>query len=254
MAGAEARKPHEEPRRREDQAAVRLDRFEKERGDLPRRTGRGEQFLDMRQHRAAGRVAPERPVRIGIGHQREARRLGDTSLRRMARHRHRADRAAVIRPGEGEDPRVSRGLGDGARHGLVGVGPGCPSQTRRSLPPGVIDSSFSASRTAGSLAADRMRAAAMFASAAVTASRTAGWPCPRLAAPQVAERSRTLRPSASMRCEPSPPVTASGKKRRALHSRQRPTIAAVERSCHGPRAGGQEAASYVVKRAASAAA
>ena len=92
--------------------------------------------------------------------------------------------------------------------------PEWPSQTRLSLPPGVIESSFSASRTAGALTADRMPAAAMFASAVSTASRTAGWPCPRLAAPQVAERSRTLRPSASIRWEPSPPFTASGKKRR----------------------------------------
>ena len=73
VAGAEARKPGEEPRRRYDQTAVRLDRLEKKRGDLPRRTGRGEQFLDMRQHRAAGRVAPERPVWIGIRHEHELR-------------------------------------------------------------------------------------------------------------------------------------------------------------------------------------
>jgi hypothetical protein len=91
--------------------------------------------------------------------------------------------------------------------------PEWPSHTLRGTPPGIVARIASATRTAGSLTPDRMLADAIDDAARWTAATMAGWLCPKLAAPHEAEKSSRRRPRSSIRYEPSPPTTASGKNR-----------------------------------------
>ena len=91
--------------------------------------------------------------------------------------------------------------------------PEWPNHTRRAPRPGVIRRSSSASATAFSLGNASKLAPAMFSHAAVTARVIAGWPFPRTAGPNEAQRSRSGRPPSSISRQPRPPTSDNGEKR-----------------------------------------
>lgn len=124
MLSAEIGELLEEPLRRHDQPAVRLDRLDEGAADLFGWRRRCELLFQEVEDRVAAGVALIGPEGVGVGQQDQAVGLGRARLDAMAGECHGTGGAAVIGADEGDDAGAAGRLGDRPEDGLVGIGAG----------------------------------------------------------------------------------------------------------------------------------
>ena len=159
-------------------------------------------------------IAADRPKRVGVGQEYRigVRRHAGVDVYARDAHRDADDR-------RGSCARTPRRCGRpvACLHARSATSlasePACPRYTRRSPLPGTSASRSSARPTESGWTADRPPEPGIVRTARLTASTTAGWPCPSPDAVQVADRSSSSRPSGVTRVEPWPDTTSNGKKR-----------------------------------------
>ena len=108
--------------------------------------------------------------------------------------------------------------------------PACPRYTRRSPLPGTSASRSSARPTESGCTADSPPEPGAVRTARLTASTTAGWPCPSPHAVQVADRSSSSRPSGVTRVEPWPGHHLEREEPQLLDARDDGFVPLVERA------------------------
>ncbi len=138
VAVAQRAQPRQEARRRDDVAALALDRLDEHRRHLARRHGAREQdVLDVVEHRAPLVLAREkRAIGVGVRHERDARHRREKALllRVLARgERERAHRAPVEAAEEPDEARPPRDVARELERGLDTLRPRLAEEAHRRL-------------------------------------------------------------------------------------------------------------------------